>query len=223
MFDIKRFGAYLSGQRKQKDMTQSELADRVNVTRQAVSKWETGESFPDISLLAALAEALGITLEKLVNSGQPTCVEAKIMRGAAQGEVPQALLDKNTVGDIVNLAPLLKPSLLDNMADSLARQGIDISSVVALAEYMNSGSVAKLLESANSDTVDERLLERLMPFLDETSKGNIFDKILDGRLDIRLIRVMLPYMDDYFRSQVEAAVVEGVLEQKALEYLRLEA
>ena len=48
MFDIKKFGAYTSKLRKKADMTQSELAERLNLTRQAISKYECGDSFPDI-------------------------------------------------------------------------------------------------------------------------------------------------------------------------------
>jgi len=45
MFDINKFGRYLSRLRKNADMTQSELADELNLTRQAISKYENGVSF----------------------------------------------------------------------------------------------------------------------------------------------------------------------------------
>lgn len=50
MFDTMKFGRALSTLRKQADMTQSEVADRLNMSRQAISKYERGESFPDISV-----------------------------------------------------------------------------------------------------------------------------------------------------------------------------
>ena len=56
VFEIKKFGAFISRLRKERDYTQSELADLLNVTRQSVSKWELGDSFPDISLLTKLSE-----------------------------------------------------------------------------------------------------------------------------------------------------------------------
>ena len=43
MLDMRKVGTYISGLRKQKDMTQVELADMLNVSHQAVSKWERGE------------------------------------------------------------------------------------------------------------------------------------------------------------------------------------
>lgn len=47
-------------------MTQEELADSVGVSRQTLSKWETGESLPDIEKSRALAEFFGVTLDSLV-------------------------------------------------------------------------------------------------------------------------------------------------------------
>ena len=58
MFDITKFGGYLSRLRKNADMTQSELADRLNVTHQAISRYEKGYCFPDVSGLVLLAEIL---------------------------------------------------------------------------------------------------------------------------------------------------------------------
>ena len=57
--NIKRF-------RTEKNMTQTELAEKLFVTRQTVSSWETGRTQPDIEMLAALAEALGVPIEELI-------------------------------------------------------------------------------------------------------------------------------------------------------------
>jgi transcriptional regulator with XRE-family HTH domain len=219
MFDIKKFGAYISRLRKKADMTQSELAERLNLTRQAISKYECGDSFPDISILIEVAEVFGITLDELISSGHPTEKEAAILESAVEGQDLCSELDKKCISDIVNIAPLLKPSLLDKMAKGLAKHGIDISSIVSLAEYINDDAVIKLLENATYDTINENLLERLIPFLDGNSISIIFQKILEGDLDYRLIRIMLPYAE-YIYPQVEAAVLYGALNEKALHMLR---
>ena len=56
MLDARLIGSYISRLRKEADLTQSELSDRLNVTHQAVSKWERGESLPDIGTLMELAK-----------------------------------------------------------------------------------------------------------------------------------------------------------------------
>ena len=50
-------------------MSQKDLADILNITDKAISKWERGISFPDISLLIPLSETLGISLYNLLSGG----------------------------------------------------------------------------------------------------------------------------------------------------------
>lgn len=52
--------------RKQKDMTQEQLADRLGVTYQSVSRWENGTTYPDIELLPSISQMLGITIDELM-------------------------------------------------------------------------------------------------------------------------------------------------------------
>ena len=59
--DLNKTGLFISAMRKQKDMTQKDLADKIGITDKAVSRWETGKGFPDVSLLTPLAEALGVS------------------------------------------------------------------------------------------------------------------------------------------------------------------
>lgn len=60
------FGKFVADTRRELGMTQQELADRLYVTDKAVSKWERGLSYPDLTLFEKLAEALGITTAELV-------------------------------------------------------------------------------------------------------------------------------------------------------------
>ena len=51
--EAKQFGQFIAGIRKEKKMTQAELAEKINVTDKAVSRWERGLGFPDIQTLDA--------------------------------------------------------------------------------------------------------------------------------------------------------------------------
>lgn len=64
--DSIQFGAFVAQRRKEQNMTQRELAERLNVTDKAVSKWETGKGFPDVKLLEPLSQALGSSLVELL-------------------------------------------------------------------------------------------------------------------------------------------------------------
>ena len=60
-------GAVIRRLRESKKMTQEELAQKIHVSGKAVSKWETGQGFPDISLLEPLASALGLSVIELLS------------------------------------------------------------------------------------------------------------------------------------------------------------
>jgi len=59
-------GAFISTLRKEKELTQAQLAEKLNVTDKAISRWETGKGMPDSSLLVPLANILGITVNELL-------------------------------------------------------------------------------------------------------------------------------------------------------------
>lgn len=74
--DNKKIGNFISTIRKSLKMTQQEIADKLNITNKAVSKWETGEGYPEITILPALAEILGVSTDELLNGEKfqsPSC------------------------------------------------------------------------------------------------------------------------------------------------------
>ena len=54
--DQQKIGEFLKALRKENNLTQEELADKMNVTRRTVSRWETGANLPDLSILVELAD-----------------------------------------------------------------------------------------------------------------------------------------------------------------------
>ena len=66
--EAKQFGQFIAGIRKEKKMTQAELAGKIHVTDKAISRWERGQGFPDIQTLEPLAQALGISVLELMRS-----------------------------------------------------------------------------------------------------------------------------------------------------------
>ncbi|MBQ4273009.1 MAG: helix-turn-helix transcriptional regulator, partial [Clostridia bacterium] len=66
---MNKIGQYIKKLRKAKGITQQQLADTLNVSFQAVSKWETGETLPDVALLLDLCNELNTTADMLLNGG----------------------------------------------------------------------------------------------------------------------------------------------------------
>ncbi len=65
-------GKFISACRKEKGLTQMQLAEKLNITNRAVSKWETGKSMPDVSLMLDLCGILGITVNELLSGERIT-------------------------------------------------------------------------------------------------------------------------------------------------------
>ena len=60
-------GKFIAKCRKEKKLTQAQLAEKLDITDRAVSKWETGKSMPDSSIMLELCEILGITVNELLS------------------------------------------------------------------------------------------------------------------------------------------------------------
>ena len=66
--DAKKLGTFIATLRKENNMTQVELAQKLQVTDKAVSKWERGLGFPDINTIEPLADALGVSVLEIMRS-----------------------------------------------------------------------------------------------------------------------------------------------------------
>ena len=206
--NIVKFGANISRLRKERDMPQSKLADILNVTRQAVSKWERGEGFPDISILCEVANVFNTSVDTLLNAGEASGNEAAILSAATQNQeiAKEILEDKNVVQDIINIAPYLKVSTLSAIAEQLAKHNIDISKIIELSEFMNDESIVKLFENSDFENLDDELLEKLMPFLDDDSRISVLDKVMRGKNSSKVLGSYIPY------ELYEVAYLHGLFE-----------
>ena len=75
--DQVKIGKFIAKCRKQKNLTQMQLAEKLNITDRAVSKWETGKCMPDYSVIKTLCEELEITVAELMDG---ECANEKSVR-----------------------------------------------------------------------------------------------------------------------------------------------
>lgn len=112
--EAKTFGLFLAECRKEKNMTQAELAEKLHVTDKAVSRWERGVGFPDINTIEPLAGALGVSVLELMKSQRITAQAvsheeaAEIVSDALQmGKAQQSRRRKGVLQSIGEMALLL--------------------------------------------------------------------------------------------------------------------
>lgn len=116
-FNMDQIGRKISGLRKEQNMTQMELADKLGISFQAVSNWERGNTMPDISKLPELAEIFHVTTDELLGEA------SGLVRSAAKGEMEQ-YMEENlvTVEEFTQAAPLLPPSQAEAGFEKLTEQ-----------------------------------------------------------------------------------------------------
>ena len=76
--ELKKIGEYIAKKRKEKKLTQQELADKVNVSVKAISKWECGKGLPEITNLQMLAKELDISMIDVLNGEDSKKEEAVV-------------------------------------------------------------------------------------------------------------------------------------------------
>ena len=64
--DSKSCGSFICELRKEKNLTQKEVAEKLNVSDKAISRWETGKGFPDVNSLMGLSELFNVTVNELL-------------------------------------------------------------------------------------------------------------------------------------------------------------
>lgn len=102
--DAQKFGAFVAENRKLNGMTQADLAQKIQVTDKAVSRWERGKGFPDINTIEPLAYALGISVleimkaEKLESKNFPDTDVTDIMKSAVEIEKENRKQEQTAVG-----------------------------------------------------------------------------------------------------------------------------
>lgn len=160
MFDTKEIGRKISEFRKIRNMTQMELADRLNISFQAVSNWERGNSMPDISKLPELAELFGISIDELL--GKKSELIANIIEGEGE-EFPGNMLV--AVDELREAAPILQPVQIEKIVED-AKQEFELGDMIDLLPFINQDIINKLAyRAAEKGRYDD--IEDAAPFLEQ--------------------------------------------------------
>ncbi len=151
-------GKRISTLRKQKDLRQDDIAQLLDVSPQAVSKWENDQTCPDIGLLPKLAKILGVTTDELL-SGKQELQEVKLVPPEERKDIQNMLLRimvDSADGDKVrvNLPMALVQVAMDmgmempQLSGKETLKNIDLNQIL---ELVRQGAVGNLVEVESSD------------------------------------------------------------------------
>ena len=146
--DAKKIGKFIYQIRTEKRMTQKELAEQINVTDKAVSKWENGEGCPDVSLLPVLSKVLNVEILDLLEGNLPLENTSKKIYFYDFGA--KDVLSKNQMSLIWNFGDLLCNSLTDDFSSIMNEK---VSFNKSCLDNLRIEDFYKILETkANSET-----------------------------------------------------------------------
>lgn len=152
------FGQRISKLRKEKGFTQSELADKVGVSAQAVSKWENDQATPDIDMLLTLAVLFEVTLDELLGKEKP--VSTMLVDKPTKKDIDKMVLRiccTDSDGSNVNInLPLALVRIFVNKDDGKIAlvsgnkdlEGIDFRKLIELVEQ---GVVGEIMTADSAD------------------------------------------------------------------------
>ncbi len=154
-------GEFMAALRKARGMTQQEVAQRLNVSNKAVSRWERGECAPDISLLPAIAEMFGVSCDELIKGRRSTQEQNEVKFEKRIKAAVNRTMSKFKTMIWISLA-LSAAGLICNLAISYGFYRVVIGFAVMLlfcvaAAIVAVSAVNKMKEAKNENELFEEL------------------------------------------------------------------
>jgi len=160
-------GTRINEYRRQRNITQEQLAEAMGVTSQAVSKWENDISCPDISIMPQLADYFSVSLDRLIRGEEP--MRPQVLPGNARKDINTMVLRiviESSDGDRVRInlpvpliiaglemgLPMAGMNIGGNESINNAMQQVDFSNIIKLVESGMIGNLVEI-ESADGDKV----------------------------------------------------------------------
>lgn len=217
--------AYLKKIRQENSLTQRDVADRLGVTPQAVSKWERCESLPDITLLPELAEMYGVSIEEILNAGHIEQNYAVVLQRL------NTFVDKNTFEqvrrefeDAACVAELNVPldffmALNNEQRDALLGLLLDMDGYTEviddILQYLNLRQRERLIRRVAEDG-DYHGLEMLLPFMTKSVRTEIVILLLE-RNEMEFLEEMVMFLNREQKDLVIHYVIDNNLGIEALD------
>ena len=152
-------GKRIAALRREKGYKQDDIAKKLNISPQAVSKWENDQSYPDISVLPALAEYLGVSVDELLTGKKEEIAPVRIVPEEERKNIDEMffrIIVDSTAGDRVRVnlpMAFLKAAIemgveMPQVSGNKALQNIDFAQLLSMVQQ---GAVGNLVEVDSAD------------------------------------------------------------------------
>lgn len=182
--DTSKISHYLRQMRTKSALTQLNVAEKLNITPQAVSKWERCESMPDITLLPEIAEMYSITVEDILTAGTvwqdsdfadimqtlSTFVDEQIFEKVlGEFEKAKTVQELSIPMDIFMALGTRQKDILLDILLNMDGYGVVVDDIL---QYLNTVQRARLIRRV-AENGDYEVLETLIPFMTRTIRAEI--------------------------------------------------
>lgn len=162
MFSMEKIGAFIAGKRKESGLTQGQFAEKLNVTHQAVSKWERGEAMPEISKITEVAKTLGVSADEiLIQMNNETdfpesphdaqdCLKKPEDKYTEADNKYYSLGVTPSVSDVYELAPHMSSEVLSDAVHKLIREN-GCFSVTLFLPFLDKKTATQIAERIYND------------------------------------------------------------------------
>lgn len=186
MFDMKNFSKNLYKLRRENKMTQLQLSKKLNVTRQTISKYEVGDSFPDIQILVLLSEIFNITIGELITRESGNLKNKNELDSAETGDVFNEFLKSMSQ---INFD--IENDNFESITEDLLKKYIP---------FLNERAKQKIFEKIIKHDISCDLLSEILLHSNSKNMMRLIEyAVLDGAID----KDALNYVYDKIKKQVK--------------------
>ena len=130
-------GRHIHALRRARGLTQNQLGDMLHISFQAVSKWERGETLPDVNLLPDLADALATTVDNILNGGEkPMKTPEQYTRTATIAQMREGIACFDRIGELLGRGSTFYKGAIG---------GVNLKMVIDLEESLNNDYLRECL------------------------------------------------------------------------------
>lgn len=207
MFNMKQMGKKIVTLRKARNLTQTELADKMGVSFQAVSNWERGNSMPDISKLPQLAELFDCSVDELLDE------KSELLHSAMKDDL-QGYVENNQVSgeELKAAVPILKPDQVETLANSMLLKNGD--SIEIFYPYLDEET---LREVAERRIRKGESIEDMLDYLEEEHIGELVLQQYEQGMSVAGFYDYLE--DEYLEKLAKRKIQKGESIEDMLDYL----
>lgn len=197
--DISKIGVFLKAARKNKLITQGNVAEQLGISAQAVSKWERGENLPDIAFFPEIARIYGVEVDEILAAGQ-----IAVKRNSFEEDLKklQARIDL-IIGDLFktnnyetvleDIMPYTNAAQRANiLSQILVRR--DFSALEILMPYLGKDNKTAMLHSLLKDEAYD-VVEDMMPMFTRKQRDIIVSHLAAQNEGLDIIENFIPFFD----------------------------